>query len=273
MYLRAHTPEKVVIIAGPEFGERQGYIPVTRKTPHVLRSSRKLFGESIFELFDELGCTPSKAEPQIWMRENSGTYEYVATHGSDLLLATKGNPLEEKGETVFGKFMSTKDGSKENTSAIEVDTADGRDTNPHKTKMVRLYFDDNTFSLWIKKCCAYKYGAIKTNTLPCINGASMRDTSNYEAISSMENAYNDFVEILQKEPFKIMSAIMVKRKVDSNAVSDMLLMNNRGSRGSKSINVDSKSEYEQIVSRMDKENLNIKLTTSDKFSSYWRSAK
>lgn len=109
----------------------------------------------------------------------------------------RGNPLEEKGETVLGKFMSTKDGSKENTSAINVDTADGRDTEPNNTKMIRLYFDDNTLhdnssiSLWIEKCCTYNYWGDKHEYPSSYSGARISNTYNYGAISSMGNAYND----------------------------------------------------------------------------------
>ena len=88
-YLEAYTTERVVIIAGPEFGERQGHIFVIWKALYGLRFSGKLFGELLFEALDELGFTPSRAEPQIWMRENDGIYKYVATYVDDLLLAMK----------------------------------------------------------------------------------------------------------------------------------------------------------------------------------------
>ena len=65
--------------------ERQGHVFVIRKALFGLRFSRKLFGELLFEVLDELGFTPSKAEPQIWMRENDGIYKYVTTFIDDML--------------------------------------------------------------------------------------------------------------------------------------------------------------------------------------------
>lgn len=35
------------------------------------------FGELLFEVLDNLGITPSKTEPQIWMRIKDGIYEYI----------------------------------------------------------------------------------------------------------------------------------------------------------------------------------------------------
>ena len=57
------------------------------KALYGLQFSGKMFGELVFEILSELGFTPSKAEPQIWMREANGKYEYVATYVDDLLLA------------------------------------------------------------------------------------------------------------------------------------------------------------------------------------------
>ena len=48
-----------------------------------------MFGELLYEVLDDLGFTPSKAEPQIWMRLKDGVYKYVATYVDDLLLAMK----------------------------------------------------------------------------------------------------------------------------------------------------------------------------------------
>ena len=87
-YLNAYTTKPVLIIAGPKFGEkREGHLLIICKALYGLQFSEKMFGELVFEILSELGFTPSKAEPQIWMREANGKYEYVATYVDDLLLA------------------------------------------------------------------------------------------------------------------------------------------------------------------------------------------
>ena len=87
-YLNAYTTEPVLIVAGPEFGEkREGHLLIIWKALYGLQFSGKMFGELVFEILSELGFTPSKAEPKVWMREANGKYEYVATYVDDLLLA------------------------------------------------------------------------------------------------------------------------------------------------------------------------------------------
>ena len=88
-YLNVYTTKPVLIVAGPEIGEkREDHLLIICKALYGLRFSGKMFGEFVFEILSELGFTPSKAEPEIWMREAKGMYEYVATYVDDLLLAT-----------------------------------------------------------------------------------------------------------------------------------------------------------------------------------------
>lgn len=90
-YLEAYTSEKVAIIAGPEFGDLQGHTLVISKALYGLRTSGKRWAETFSETLMELGFTPSKAEPTIWMRRNGDIYEYIAVYVDDLCLAMK-NP-------------------------------------------------------------------------------------------------------------------------------------------------------------------------------------
>lgn len=85
-YLMATTSEKVCIIGGPEFGELQGHLLIIYKALYGLRTSGKQFGDLLSGYLQELGFTPSLAEPQIFMRKNEGLYEYVATYVDDLCL-------------------------------------------------------------------------------------------------------------------------------------------------------------------------------------------
>ena len=88
-YLEAKTKEKVYIVAGPEFGDREGHILIIHKALYGLRTSGKRWRERFSDDLKALGFTPSKADPDVWMRLNKklDVYEYIATYVDDLLLA------------------------------------------------------------------------------------------------------------------------------------------------------------------------------------------
>jgi hypothetical protein len=66
-YLEAFTSEKVYIIAGPEFGEREGYILIISRAIYGLRSSGARWHDPFADCIREIGFFPCKAEPDIWM--------------------------------------------------------------------------------------------------------------------------------------------------------------------------------------------------------------
>eukprot|EP00531_Pseudo-nitzschia_arenysensis_P008891 CAMPEP_0116125882 /NCGR_PEP_ID=MMETSP0329-20121206/6042_1 /TAXON_ID=697910 /ORGANISM="Pseudo-nitzschia arenysensis, Strain B593" /LENGTH=1908 /DNA_ID=CAMNT_0003619941 /DNA_START=154 /DNA_END=5877 /DNA_ORIENTATION=+ len=88
-YLEALTQEKVCIIAGPEFKDLEGHLLIVYKALYGLRSSGKQFGDLLASCLKELGFKASLAEPQIFMRENDGIYEYIATYVDDLCLVMR----------------------------------------------------------------------------------------------------------------------------------------------------------------------------------------
>jgi Reverse transcriptase (RNA-dependent DNA polymerase) len=90
-YLEARTEEKVFIIAGAEFGERQGHILLIHKALYGLRTSGKRFWEILHDELKELGFEPSKADPQVWMRptKEGDAYEYIAVYVDDLAIAAE----------------------------------------------------------------------------------------------------------------------------------------------------------------------------------------
>lgn len=90
-YLEAKTKEKVYIVAGPEFGEREGHTLVIHKALYGLRSSGLRFREKLADSLRDMGFVPSKAEDDIWMRQNGAVWEYIATYVDDLCIAAK-NP-------------------------------------------------------------------------------------------------------------------------------------------------------------------------------------
>ena len=88
-YLEAHTPERVYIEGGPEFGELAGHIMLISRALYGLRTSGAQWGDRLADVMREMGFSQCKADPYIWMRRNEDIYEYVAVYVDDLALAMK----------------------------------------------------------------------------------------------------------------------------------------------------------------------------------------
>ena len=89
--LEAYTQEELFIIAGPEFEELEGFILIFNKALYGLKSSGKRWTERFYDIIKDMGFTPSKADPCIWMRENKNLkwYEYLAPYVDDLCIAAQ----------------------------------------------------------------------------------------------------------------------------------------------------------------------------------------
>ena len=74
-YLESYTAEKVYIIAGPEFGDREGHTLIITKALHGLRLSSLRWAERFSDALREMGFFPSKAERDIWMRDKGDHYK------------------------------------------------------------------------------------------------------------------------------------------------------------------------------------------------------
>ena len=90
-YLESVTKEKVAFVAGTEFGEYAGHTFIILKAQYGLKSSGQRWHDKLFDVLEGMGFTPSKAEPDIWMRDMGDHYEYLAVYVDDLLIASK-NP-------------------------------------------------------------------------------------------------------------------------------------------------------------------------------------
>jgi len=88
-YLEAKTKEKVYIVAGPEFGDKQGHILVFNKALYGLKSSGLRWHERFADTLRDMGFAPSRAENDIWMRRVGNVYEYIATYVDDLAICSK----------------------------------------------------------------------------------------------------------------------------------------------------------------------------------------
>jgi hypothetical protein len=83
-YLEAETLESCFIVAGPEFGEREGHTLVIFKALYGLRTSGLRWHERFADCLRDMGFEPSKSELDIWMRKNGDIYEYIAVYVDNL---------------------------------------------------------------------------------------------------------------------------------------------------------------------------------------------
>ena len=88
-YLEAFTEEKVYIIAGPEFGEREGRVLIISKALYGLKSSGLRWWERFSNILNAMGFFPSKAEDDIWMRNMGTHYDYIARYVDDLAIVSR----------------------------------------------------------------------------------------------------------------------------------------------------------------------------------------
>jgi len=90
-YLEAKTDEKVYVIAGPEFGEKEGHVFIIKKALYGLKSSGLRWHERFADILRNMKFFPCKAEPDIWIRDMDDHYEYIAVYTDDLTIASR-NP-------------------------------------------------------------------------------------------------------------------------------------------------------------------------------------
>ena len=88
-YLEAKTKEKLYVVAGPEFEELEGHILVIHKALYELKSSGLRWSQKIHDIMLDMGFSPSKADPCVWLRKAkcATKYEYVAIYVDDPLIA------------------------------------------------------------------------------------------------------------------------------------------------------------------------------------------
>jgi hypothetical protein len=99
-YLESYTKEKVYVVAGPEFGDREGHILIIQKALYGLKSSGLRWHERFADVLRSMGFFPSKAEPDIWMRDMGDHYEYIGVYVDDLIIASR------KPQALIDAFMN-----------------------------------------------------------------------------------------------------------------------------------------------------------------------
>ena len=87
-YLEATTKEKIYIVAGPEFKELPGHIPVIHEALYGLKSLGLRWSQTTPDIMLQLGFKSCKADPCVWLREMTTKYEYIAIYVDDLLIVS-----------------------------------------------------------------------------------------------------------------------------------------------------------------------------------------
>ena len=84
-FLYGKTKEKVLVRAGPEFGENAGKTLIVDKSLYGLRSTSARFHEHLSAKLRSMGFTPTKADADFWMKDCGTHYEYIARYIDDVL--------------------------------------------------------------------------------------------------------------------------------------------------------------------------------------------
>ena len=89
VYFETKTKEQLYIVAGPEFEELEGHILVIYKALYGFTSSGLRWSQKIHDIMFDMGFSPSKADPCVWLRKAkcATKYEYVVIYVDDLLIA------------------------------------------------------------------------------------------------------------------------------------------------------------------------------------------
>jgi len=79
----------VCVVAGPEFGDREGHVLIISKALCGLHSSGLRWSERLVDVLREMGFFTSHCEKDIWMRNKGDHYVYIAVCVDDLMIASK----------------------------------------------------------------------------------------------------------------------------------------------------------------------------------------
>ena len=82
-YLEAKTKEKVIRIAGHEFGPLEGHTFIINKALYRLCSSGLRWHEHLANFLQIKGFSNTKAEDDIWIRQNKDHHKYIASYVDD----------------------------------------------------------------------------------------------------------------------------------------------------------------------------------------------
>ena len=79
-YLETYNKEKVYIIAGPEFRDREGCKLIIDKELYGMRTYGARFHEKLADTLRDMVSKPCKYDPNLWMQDNGDVYEHVCVY-------------------------------------------------------------------------------------------------------------------------------------------------------------------------------------------------
>ncbi len=85
-FLHCINNEKYYIIAGPKFGELEGHILLTLGCLCSLQMSSARWHKFLSETLRKMGLVPSKADPDIRIKDCSTPYAYCCVYVDDVIL-------------------------------------------------------------------------------------------------------------------------------------------------------------------------------------------
>ena len=89
-YLTVDCRERVWVVAGHDFGSKDGNNMLVRNSLYGLKSSGAVFRAFLVETLDAMGYRPIYAEPELWFRpavksDGFEYYEYILCYVDDVL--------------------------------------------------------------------------------------------------------------------------------------------------------------------------------------------
>ena len=88
-YLMVETKEKMYTTLGPEFGKWGGKRAIVRMALYGLIGSCAQFHHHLCGELHKIGFEPTKADPDLWMRQKDDHYQYIAKYIDNILIISK----------------------------------------------------------------------------------------------------------------------------------------------------------------------------------------
>ena len=92
-FVTAPNSEKVWAVAGDEFGDKKGCKVEIQRALYGLAGSARAFADFLADTLLRMGFTPSRADPDLWLKESENGFDFIASHVDDIIVASK-NPQE-----------------------------------------------------------------------------------------------------------------------------------------------------------------------------------
>ena len=110
-YVNAENNEKVYAIAGPEFGEYEGWTVIIVKDLYDLCSSSERWHSQFAHSLRSFGFVPAQFDNDVWIQLHAfgTTYEYVCTHSDDFMITSRApENIMQQIESIYSVKKSSK---------------------------------------------------------------------------------------------------------------------------------------------------------------------